>query len=585
MKAWKIAIPVILVLVIGALAFLYFYVGVDFSSDYYISAGDRAMENGRLNRAVTCYTKALRSIDDDPELVKKLSDAYVQQGNYTKAEYTLVSGINRMPDDVSLYVDLSRVYVAQDKLRDAAILLDGVVNDSARQQLEALRPTAPTISPESGVYDEFFTVSVSYPSGCTAYVSTDGDFPSTAHPSVTEEITTTYGTNTIYAVSVSADGLVSPLIYAEYEIANVVEDVTFTDPVIEDQVRTALDVEDYVQLTTEDLWAISLLYIPSDVMSLEDLHWFSKLPSIQFETAAGFDFTALSNCPQLRKVVVANCGLTSTQLEQICQVTGLTYLDISGNQIVNLDPVANLTGLTALIASGNSIFDISPLAGLNGITRLDLSDNSIESVSPLWSMTAMTDLNLSGNPLTGIDELSGMDDIASMKLTGCGINDISSLAGKTKLTYLDVSDNYISSLDVLADSKDLSELYANNNAITSITFVSGLRNLSKLYASGNAITSVPNLSDHTLLNIIDLSSNLITDVSGITNMELLNYLYLDYNQISDVSCLTSNYLLVRLDVFGNPVTETSMLTDMGVIVNKGVIENTEEAPAEEAPAE
>lgn len=584
MKAWKIAIPVILILVIGALAFLYFYVGVDFSSDYYISAGDKALENGRLSRAVTCYTRALRSEEDDPELVKKLSDAYVQQGNYTKAEYTLVSGINRMPEDVSLYVDLSKVYVAQDKLRDAAILLDGVVNDSARQQLEALRPQAPTISPESGVYDEFFTVSVSFPSGCTAYVSTDGDFPSTAHPSVTEEITTTYGTNSVYAVSVSADGLVSALVYAEYEITNVIEDVTFTDPVIEDQVRTALDVEDYVQLTTEDLWEISLLYIPSDVTSLEDLRWFSKLPAIQFETAAGFDFTALTQCPQLRKVLVSGCGLTSTQLEQICQVTGLTYLDISDNQIVNLDPVGNLTGLTTLVASGNSIFDISPLAGLNGITRLDLSDNSIESVSPLWSMTSMVDLDLSGNPLSGIDELSGMEAIESMKLSGCGLENVSALAGKTKLTYLDVSDNYISSLDVLADSKELSELYASNNALTSIDFISGLKDLSKLYASSNAITSVPDLSKHSLLNIIDLSSNLITDISGISNMELLNYLYLDYNQISDVSCLTSNYLLVQLDVFGNPVTETSMLTDMGVIVNKGVIE-IDEGSTEETPEE
>lgn len=59
----------------------------------------------------------------DADLAIRLADAYKKSGNYTKAEYTLVSAITQIPDSVQLYVALSKTYVEQDKLLDAETML------------------------------------------------------------------------------------------------------------------------------------------------------------------------------------------------------------------------------------------------------------------------------------------------------------------------------------------------------------------------------------------------------------------------------------------------------------------------------
>ncbi len=579
MKALKIALPIILILAILGGAYLYFYSGLNLSYDYYISAGDKAIEEQRLERAITCYSNALEQKDDDPQLIIKLADAYVQNGNYTKAEYTLAGGLNDMPDNVPLYIALSKVYVTQDKLLDAAKLLDGITNEYARTQLSDKRPAAPVISPESGEYDEFFTVNVSYGAGSTAYVSTDNDYPSKENPALETEIVTSYGTTSVYAVAVSEEGLVSALTHAEYTVANVIEDVTFTDPAIEDQVRTALDLASNISLTTEDLWVITSLYIPSDVKSLDDLRWFSKLPALVFESTAGLDLSQISMCTSLEELTVADCGLSTAQLEQIGQLTWLKSLDISSNQIVSLDPLSSLTSLISLKASNNSIYDLTPLSGLNELQSLNLGNNAVEDISPLWSLTKMQALDLRNNPLTDISNVSGMTQLTDFDISGCSVSDASALSKKTELVNLNCNNNNIASLDMLSESTKLESLYADNNGLTSIKFISKLTNLKRMAASGNLISEVPDLKNHTQLSVVDLSHNQITDVTGLGYMPQLNYLNLDYNNISDVSCLTTCYVLVEVNVFANPVLDTDMLTGMGVIVNAGLLPEQEAALA------
>ncbi len=582
MKAFKIALPIILILAIIGGAYLYFWSGLDLSYDYYVSAGDKAMDEQRLNRAINCYSNALDQRDSDPQLFIKLADAYSQSGNYTKAEYTLVSGLNNMPDNVPLYVALSKVYVAQDKLLDAAMLLDGITNEYARTQLSEKRPAAPVISPESGEYDEFFTVNVSYDAGCTAYVSTDGDYPSRDNPALETEIVTSYGTTSVYAVSVSEDGLVSALASAEYTVANVIEDVTFTDTAIENQVLTALGLESSDGLSTEDLWVITSLYIPADVQSLDDLRWFSKLPALEFESTAGLDLSQISMCTSLETLTVADCGLSSAQLEQIGQLTGITTLDISSNQIVSLEPLSGMTSLISLTASNNSIYDLSPLSSMKELQTLVIGNNAIEDISALWSLTGIQVLDLRNNPLTDISTVSGMTQLTDFDISGCSVSDASALANKTGLINLNCNNNSISSLDMLSKSTSLESLYADNNALSNIDFISGMTGLRRMSASGNQISQIPDLSSHSQLSVIDLSHNQITDVTGLGYMSQLNYLDLDYNNITDVSCLTTCFVLVEVNVFANPVTDTDMLTGMGVIVNSGMLPEQETALAAEA---
>ena len=67
--------------------------------------------------------------------------------------------------------------------------------------------------------------------------------------------------------------------------------------------------------------------------------------------------------------------------------------------------MAQLTQLTELDLSDNQISDITPLAQLTQLTDLNLWDNEISDVTPLAQLTQLTDLNLGYNPITDISPL------------------------------------------------------------------------------------------------------------------------------------------------------------------------------------
>ena len=106
--ALKIILPIILILalIIGACCF-FLIARRDLTESIFVYWGEHFYEAGRYSRAVAFYKAAMRFAPKDAELAIRLADAYKKSGNYTKAEYTLVSAITQIPDSVSLYVALS----------------------------------------------------------------------------------------------------------------------------------------------------------------------------------------------------------------------------------------------------------------------------------------------------------------------------------------------------------------------------------------------------------------------------------------------------------------------------------------------
>ncbi len=112
----------------------------------------------------------------DADLAIRLADAYKKAATTQKRNTPLVSAITQIPDSVQLYVALSKTYVEQDKLLDAETMLGRITNDAVRTQIDALRPAAPVIEPESGNYSEYIDVTVTGSSG-TVYAVCNSDFP------------------------------------------------------------------------------------------------------------------------------------------------------------------------------------------------------------------------------------------------------------------------------------------------------------------------------------------------------------------------------------------------------------------------
>ena len=541
----KIIIPILLVVLLlaGALLFLLVF-RPDITQEFFMNRADAALAEGNYSSAVTNYRRAGIVSSDNPELALKLAQAYEGSGNFTKAEYTLVTAITANPEELDLYLALSRVYVAQDKLLDADQMLTRTANETIRAQLQELRPDAPVLQPDSGYYTEYIDVSLSY-SGHNAYLSTQGCYPSMEDELYTEPVHLPAGETTVVAIVVSEDGLVSEAVTGTYTIGGVIEEATFADDAVESVVRQTLGKEDGTPVMTNELWSLTTLELNSDVRDLSDLENCTGLTSLTIHDAYGMDFSVLSKLTNLETLDLSGCTVSSGGLSAIAQLPKLNTLSLSG---------CTLTDVSAL----------SPLVTLES---LDLSGNVISDISSLSSLTALKSLNLSSNTLTTIAPLASMEALETLDITGNQVSSLSPLSNKTALTSLLAKQNRLVDLAPLASCTALETVDVCNNTVVDLSPLAKLASLRTLKADYNAIVSLPDFSAATSLTQISVAHNTITSVSGLSNLPILNYVNIDYNQVSDLSPLTSCNNLVQVDAFGDPVTDVSALQNMGIIVN------------------
>ena len=565
-KALKIMIPLLLALLIagGAAWYLLLY-RPSLTADYYISRAESAVAEGRYDRAVRYYETAEDLDSGNVEILYDLAETYRLSGNYTKAEYTLVRAISVFPDDVSLYISLSRVYVEQDKLLDAENMLSRAANDQVRAQLAELRPAAPVLTPESGYYNDYIDVTVSYAGG-TVYLMTGKEYPTLSSP-YTGPVTLDKGETAITALVVDDNGLVSPLATAGYTIGEVDEVVTFVDTAMEDTVRSILGKAPTDTIMSSELWTITELTIPENTTTLEDLVWFERLESLSTDILRGIDFSPISQLTSLRSLSLPGCSINASELEAIGTMANLTSLDLTDCGLSSAAPFSSLTNLETLILANNSIGNLSPLESLTKLKKLDLTRNAVTSLAVLVDLPALEWLGLAHNPLDTLTPAASCRNMLYLDITGCGISDLSPVGYMSNLTELYASGNEIADISMLSGCPALIVLNLSDNAITDVSVLAGLTSLTQANFNYNAIVTLPLMPAESMLFDLSVSHNKLIDVSGLAEMVYLNFLDIDYNEVQDIVVLSECRNLIEINAFDNPIPEVQPLLDRGIIVN------------------
>ena len=239
-------------------------------------------------------------------------------------------------------------------------------------------------------------------------------------------------------------------------------------------------------------------------------------------------------------------GIRSGRLNDIGKLTELTKLNLSDNEITDLNFLTPLTKLVSLDLSNNQITDISPLSGLTSLHTLHLDNNAIKDFSPLYRLNGLTMLTISG-----IEVSQNQIKDLKTRLPGCLIyNDEAStdiveitLGGKTfksDVTKLDLSDCSITDLSQLSVCKGLEELDL----------------------SGNYIKDISPLLDIPKLRILDLSNNMISDIRPLMSMNTIEHLNLAGNKITSITALSELKQLKELVLSGNDIDGTQSLAKL-----------------------
>ena len=556
-------------LAVAILVFSAWYLFVydrDFTRDVLLSCARGLESGGNHNAAAWFYNLAYAQSDNEDAVAVELAQQYQASGNFTKAEYTLYNAIAN-GGGADVYIALSKLYVAQDKLLDAVTMLGSITNEQIKQQLDAMRPAAPTATPDPGFYNQYISVTLQA-ENVTVYYSTDGQYPSTQAAPYANPIALSDGENTIQALAVSENGLVSPLAIYGYTVGGVIELVEFADPATEAEIRSMLGVSEEKALFTNDLWGITSFTVPETAKNYADIRHMAFLETLTIQSGASDQLSNLSGLSNLTELTITDTNVSQEVLKSIAALPKLQKLTLSGCNLTSIQPLENAAGITELDLSNNTIRNIGALSGMKKLEQLYLQHNAVTDLSALSGNTALTKANLSHNSITSLAGLSSLTALTWVDASANALTELGEIGKLTALTYLSVAGNQLKNIDGLASCTALTELDISTNALTDITSLSVLNNMRQFNFAHNEVTKLPKWSKNCALVTIDGSYNKLSSLDNLGGLEHLNVVNMDYNEeIKSVSSLSKCPMLLEVNVYGTKVTDVKALTSQSIVVN------------------
>ena len=564
-KVMKWVFPLLLAaLLIGSAGWYMFVYDRSTVQDLLTAQARSSAAHGNFDAAAWFYNQSYKLSGQDQDVAIELADIYKSVGNYTKAESTLTQAVAD-GGNAELYIALCKTYVEQDKLLDAVNMLDTVSDPAIKAELDALRPAAPTADYEPGFYSQYIALSFQLSSG-TLYVTTDGEYPTTAREPYTEPITLGAGETKVYALTVGENGLVSPVSILSYTIGGVIEPIELADSVIEATVRETLMFGENTQIYSNDLWSITEFTVPGDAESLEDLAYFTHLKKLTI-TGRGIDSLAfLSPLTQLEELDLTGCTLPD-ELDTIAALSSLKKLTLESCGLSTITKLEKAIGLTDLDLSSNAIGDISVLANMPQLTRLDLSHNAVTDLTALNGLSLLSELDLSYNSISSIAPAALCLELKKLDITNNSVSDLTPMKTLTGLTHFYAGYNNLTDVSVLAGCAGLRELNVSNNLLVDISALSVLTSLERFDFSYNDVEALPAFPTDCALVEINGEHNFMTDISALGGMPNLTHVYMDYNNLTDISFLANCPNLVQVNVYGTDVNDVDALLEHSIIVN------------------
>lgn len=524
--------------------FLLFVVFRGMFGNIYISKGDARFEKGEFARAVDCYDTARNWSPKNQKIYLKLARAYMATEDYDAAGDIIDEAIKKKAKTSEsgleeLYFMRIKILSTAGRLNEAVNYIDSLEDQYIKKKVERERPADLSYTPTQGSYDKSLKMTITVREGETVYYTTDGSYPTKFSNIYVEPINIGNGTSRITAVSVNAEGLVSPMLAVSYTVTNDYEAVVFDDPKMEAMVRKSLS-KPTGTIRVKELEGVTELSndgIDGYLKTLSDLELMPNLTSFHLEGETKMiSVSQLSGRTSLTSLTLAACDLDSTDINALGSLTQLQSVDLSDNSITTVSVLSNLPELKFAFLRKNSIEDLSPLSGLNNLLVLDASENRITELSALPA------------------------SLQSLYLAKNSVSDLSGIHTLEALTILDLSHNAVTDAKNIGQLRKLETLNLSGNDITGFDFLSWLTNLMSLDVSGTSFISTRSIAELPLINLIANNTGIIT-VSDISKITSLTSLDIANTSVTDIEALADIPELDYLDISGCDIEDVSVLSD------------------------
>ncbi|HSQ98108.1 MAG TPA: leucine-rich repeat domain-containing protein [Rickettsiales bacterium] len=233
--------------------------------------------------------------------------------------------------------------------------------------------------------------------------------------------------------------------------------------------------------------------------NLDFLRNLTNLQALVMDTAGGIlSEVALSNFDNLTKMkFLCMKNMTLRNLSHFSNMKELTFLELSGNSIIDLKPLEDLVNINNLILSNNlGLTDLNPLHKMSKMVKLKLNGLSGVKNDKGWSKTSMS--------IEDFGFLKYMPNLEVLESDNNGkVRDISSVVYCQKLKEAHFNGCFtLADVTPLRFCKDLEELYFNDD--TQIKDLSFLKYLTKLKILNTSLTNLDPLKLSNLTNLLTL---------------------------------------------------------------------------------
>ncbi len=251
-----------------------------------------------------------------------------------------------------------------------------------------------------------------------------------------------------------------------------------------------------------------------------------------------------------------------SDIESIKELKSLQKLDLSDNQISDIESIKELKSLQKLDLSDNQISDIESIKELKSLQKLDLSRNQISDIKSIKELKSLQTLYLWSNQISDIKSIKELKSLQTLYLWSNQISDIKSIKELKSLQTLYLSRNQINDIESIKELKSLQELDLSDNQISDIESIKELKSLQELDLSYNKINDIESIKELKSLQELDLSDNQISDIKSIKELKSLQTLYLSNNQISDIESIKELKSLQALYLWSNQISDIKSIKEL-----------------------
>ena len=333
-----------------------------------------------------------------------------------------------------------------------------------------------------------------------------------------------------------------------YPIFAYVKEIKFQDKYLEEAVRKNLKK-------------------PTGPIRLQDL---DQLKSLEAEYSGITDLSGLEYARNLEKVDLNHNGLNEDDFWVFGMDSKIKYLDVSANEIKDINFLYSLDRLSYLDIGSTAIKDIEPLRSLTNLKELYFYGTTVKDLTPIAHLNNLVDLDISGTDITNFSPLKDLTKLETLWMRGANVNSFAFLNKLSNLKTLNIDDTFYGSDDRIDGSplknlNRLENLYMNRVQFKDFTFLQSVKNLKKLVAPISNVSTMDvaknvsleyleiesselsGLSDLTNLKYLDISDSEASNLEPLSKLVNLTELYASSNKIEDITPIARLPKLVKVD--------------------------------------